>query len=188
MNILLTGGLGYIGSHTAVVLQQAGHRVVLLDNLSNSRLDVADRLAAILGERPPVEVADILDTERLRLILRHNAIDAVIHLAGLKAVGESVAQPLAYFHNNVVGTVSLLRAMADQGVRRLVFSSSATVYGQPRRLPLDETHPTGVTSQNSTAGTTVVSAKPHRYGEVRLLRISSWRAASSWNTPRTMRR
>lgn len=146
MNILLTGGLGYIGSHTAVVLQQAGHRVVLLDNLSNSRLDVADRLAAILGERPPVEVADILDTERLRLILRHNAIDAVIHLAGLKAVGESVAQPLAYFHNNVVGTVSLLRAMADQGVRRLVFSSSATVYGQPRRLPLDETHPTGVTN------------------------------------------
>lgn len=146
MNILLTGGLGYIGSHTAVVLAQAGHRLVLLDNLSNSRLDVADRLAAILGVKPVVEVGDVLDTIRLRLILKHYAIDAVIHFAGLKAVGESVAQPLAYYHNNVAGTVSLLRAMAEQGVKRLVFSSSATVYGQPQYLPLDESHPTSATN------------------------------------------
>ncbi|WP_334134010.1 UDP-glucose 4-epimerase GalE [Tepidimonas sp.] len=146
MNILLTGGLGYIGSHTAVVLAQAGHRVVLLDNLSNSRLEVADRLAHILGERPPTEVADVLDTVRLQLILQHHRIDAVVHFAGLKAVGESVAQPLAYFHNNVAGTISLLRAMAPTGVRLLVFSSSATVYGQPQRLPLSESHPTGVTN------------------------------------------
>ena len=146
MNILLTGGLGYIGSHTAVVLAQAGHRLVLLDNLSNSRLDVADRLAAILGVKPVVEVGDVLDTIRLRLILKHYAIDAVIHFAGLKAVGESVAQPLAYYHNNVAGTVSLLRAMAEQGVKRLVFSSSATVYGQPQYLPLDEAHPTSATN------------------------------------------
>lgn len=146
MNILLTGGLGYIGSHTAVVLAQAGHRLVLLDNLSNSRLDVADRLSAILGVKPVVEVGDVLDTIRLRLILKHYAIDAVIHFAGLKAVGESVAQPLAYYHNNVAGTVSLLRAMAEQGVKRLVFSSSATVYGQPQYLPLDEAHPTSATN------------------------------------------
>lgn len=146
MNILLTGGLGYIGSHTAVVLAQAGHRVVLLDNLSNSRLEVADRLACIVGQRPPTEVADVLDTVRLQLILQHHRIEAVVHFAGLKAVGESVAQPLAYFHNNVAGTVSLLRAMAHAGVRRLVFSSSATVYGQPQRLPLDESHPTGATN------------------------------------------
>ena len=146
MNILLTGGTGYIGSHTAVVLQQAGHRVVLLDNLSNSRAEVAERIGRITGQRPPLEVADVLDTVRVRLTLRHYDIDAVIHFAGLKAVGESVAQPLAYYHNNVAGTVSLLRAMAEEGVRRLVFSSSATVYGQPQYLPLDEAHPTGATN------------------------------------------
>ncbi|MCX7662973.1 MAG: UDP-glucose 4-epimerase GalE [Tepidimonas fonticaldi] len=146
MNILPTGGLGYIGSHTAVVLAQAGHRIVLLDNLSNSRADVADRIGRIIGLRPAVEVGDVLDTARVRHILSHYAIGAVIHFAGLKAVGESVAQPLAYYNNNVAGTVSLLRAMAEQGVKRLVFSSSATVYGQPQRLPLDETHPTGATN------------------------------------------
>ena len=146
INILLTGGLGYIGSHTAVVLQQAGHHVVLLDNLANSRMDVADRIGRITGQRPPLEVADVLDTAHLITLLRAHRIDAVIHFAGLKAVGESVAQPLAYYHNNVAGTVSLLRAMAEQGVKRLVFSSSATVYGQPQYLPLDEAHPTGATN------------------------------------------
>ncbi|MEW6694027.1 MAG: UDP-glucose 4-epimerase GalE [Pseudomonadota bacterium] len=146
MNILLTGGLGYIGSHTAVVLQGAGHRVFLLDNLSNSRLDVAERIGRITGTPPVVDVADVLDTIRVRMMLRHHRIQAVIHFAGLKAVGESVEQPLAYFHHNVAGTISLLRAMADEGVRQLVFSSSATVYGQPQRLPLAEDHPTRATN------------------------------------------
>ncbi|TSE26922.1 UDP-glucose 4-epimerase [Tepidimonas sediminis] len=146
MNILLTGGTGYIGSHTAVVLQQAGHRVVLLDNLSNSDAAVAERIGRITGQRPALEVADVLDTVRVRLVLRHYDVDAVIHFAGLKAVGESVALPLAYYHNNVAGTVSLLHAMAEEGVRKLVFSSSATVYGQPQYLPLDEAHPTGATN------------------------------------------
>lgn len=146
MNILLTGGTGYIGSHTAVVLQQAGHQVVLLDNLSNSQAEVADRIGRITGTRPALEVVDVLDTVRVRMALRFYRIDAVVHFAGLKAVGESVAQPLAYFHNNVAGTLSLLRAMSEEGVRQLVFSSSATVYGQPQRLPLDEGHPTGATN------------------------------------------
>ena len=146
MNLLLTGGLGYIGSHTAAVLQQAGHHVVLLDNLSNSKLDVADRIARTTGTRPVTEVGDVLDTIRVRMALRHYRIDAVVHFAGLKAVGESVAQPLAYYHNNVAGTVSLLQAMAAEGVRSLVFSSSATVYGQPQYLPLDESHPTSATN------------------------------------------
>ncbi|MCS6811193.1 MAG: UDP-glucose 4-epimerase GalE [Tepidimonas sp.] len=146
MNILLTGGTGYIGSHTAVVLQQAGHQVVLLDNLSNSQAEVADRIGRITGTRPVLEVMDVLDTVRVRMALQLYRIDAVVHFAGLKAVGESVAQPLAYFHNNVAGTLSLLRAMSEEGVQRLVFSSSATVYGQPQRLPLDEGHPTGATN------------------------------------------
>ena len=144
-NILLTGGTGYIGSHTAVVLQQAGHRVVLLDNLSNSRAEVAARIGRITGT-PPLEVADVRDTVRLRMVLRHYRIEAVVHFAGLKAVGESVEKPLAYYDHNVAGTVSLLTAMVHEGVRRLVFSSSATVYGQPQYLPLDETHPTGATN------------------------------------------
>lgn len=146
MNILLTGGTGYIGSHTAVVLQQAGHRVVLLDNLSNSRAEVAARIGRITGTQPPLEVGDVRDTVRVRMVLRHYRIEAVVHFAGLKAVGESVEKPLAYYDHNVAGTVSLLRAMNEEGVRRLVFSSSATVYGQPHYLPLDEAHPTGATN------------------------------------------
>lgn len=146
MNILLTGGAGFIGSHTAVVLQQAGHRVVLLDNLSNSHAEVATRIGRITGTQPPLEVGDVRDTVRLRRVLRHYRIESVVHFAGLKAVGESVAKPLAYYDHNVAGTVSLLIAMAEEGVRRLVFSSSATVYGQPQYLPLDEANPTGATN------------------------------------------
>lgn len=146
MNILLTGGLGYIGSHTAVVLAQAGYRVVLLDNLANSQIEVADRLARLLGQRPPVEIADVRETARLQSILRHYDIQAVVHFAGLKAVGESVAEPLRYYQNNVVGSISLLTAMQAVGVRQLVFSSSATVYGEPQRLPLVEDHPTSATN------------------------------------------
>lgn len=142
MNILLTGGSGYIGSHAAVVLMQAGHEVVLYDNLSNSRADVVIRLGSILGRAPVFVQGDVRDAALLERVLRDHRIDAVMHFAGLKAVGESVAQPLVYYDNNVTGTQCLLRAMQHCGVRKLVFSSSATVYGEPQYLPLDEQHPT----------------------------------------------
>jgi len=146
MNILLTGGTGYIGSHTATVLAQQGHRVVLLDNLSNSSETVVGQLARILGEAPAFVQGDVRDAALLERVLRDHAIQAVIHFAGLKAVGESVEKPLEYFSNNVQGTVCLLQAMRAAGVRTLVFSSSATVYGEPQYLPLDENHPTGATN------------------------------------------
>lgn len=146
MNILLTGGAGYIGSHAAVVLAQAGHQVVIYDNLSNSRADVLDRLGRILGRAPVFVQGDVRDAALLEQTLRHHRIDAVMHFAGLKAVGESVAQPLAYYDNNVTGSLRLLQTMQQCGVRTLVFSSSATVYGEPQYLPIDEEHPTGVTN------------------------------------------
>ena len=142
MNVLLTGGTGYIASHTALVLVEAGHRVVLLDNLFNSTVDVVDRLQSICGQGIPFIKADIRDRDAVESVLRDFDIQAVFHFAGLKAVGESVAKPLDYFDNNVGGTVSLLQAMRSAGVFTLVFSSSATVYGEPRYLPLDEQHPT----------------------------------------------
>lgn len=146
MNVLLTGGAGYIGSHAATVLAEAGHRVVLYDNFSNSRPDVATRLTSITGRELVLVHGDVRDSALLEQTLREQRINAVIHFAGLKAVGESVANPLAYYDNNVTGTLSLLRAMQKVGVQSLVFSSSATVYGEPRFLPLDETHPTSATN------------------------------------------
>lgn len=146
MNILLTGGAGYIGSHVAAPLVSAGHRVVCFDNLSNSDPAVMDRLEAITGHSVPLVTGDIRDGDALREVLRDHKIDAVIHFAGLKAVGESVSEPMKYYDNNVRGTLSLLEAMADCGAKTLVFSSSATVYGQPQYLPLDENHPTSATN------------------------------------------
>jgi UDP-glucose 4-epimerase len=146
VTILLTGGAGYIGTHTAVVLLAAGQDVVLLDNLSNSNRDVLRRLAKITGRDVPLIEADVRDTARVAQTLRDHACTAVVHFAGLKAVGESVQKPIDYFANNVQGTVSLLQAMQQTGVRNLVFSSSATVYGVPQYLPLDEQHPTSATN------------------------------------------
>lgn len=146
MKVLLTGGAGYIGSHTAIVLAAAGHGVVLYDNLSNSDISAVDRIEAITGRRPPFVKGDIRDTDAMRRVLSEHQIDVVIHFAGLKAVGESVHKPIDYFSNNVEGTIRLLEAMRAEGVRRLVFSSSATVYGEPHYLPLDEKHPTSATS------------------------------------------
>ncbi len=146
MNILLTGGAGYIGSHTAALLLREGHDVTLLDNLSNSDIGVLDRLHAISNREISFVQADIRETDVLERVLVGNHIDAVIHFAGLKAVGESVRLPIAYYDNNVNGTISLLRAMQATDVRTLVFSSSATVYGDPKYLPLDEKHPTGPTN------------------------------------------
>jgi UDP-glucose 4-epimerase len=141
MAILLTGGTGYIGSHTAAVLVQAGHEVVLLDNLSNSRGDVVERLRQITGRTLAFHEVDVRDRHSVAKVLRERGCTAVIHFAGLKAVGESVQEPLEYFGNNVGGSISLLQAMQDAGVSTIVFSSSATVYGEPQFLPLDEAHP-----------------------------------------------
>jgi UDP-glucose 4-epimerase len=142
MNILLTGGAGYIGSHAAVVLSEAGHHVVILDNFCNSHRSVLERLAKILGKAIPFVEGDVRDTELVKKVLKDYQIDAVMHFAGLKAVSESVQTPIEYFDNNVGGTINLLQAMRVSNIKTLVFSSSATVYGTPQYLPLDETHPT----------------------------------------------
>jgi len=142
MQVLVTGGTGYIASHTALSLLEAGHGVVLYDNLSNSRADVADRVEEISGKRAPFVEGDIRDIDKLLDTIKAHQCDAVMHFAGLKAVGESVERPLAYFDNNVGGSIVLLEAMLESGIHTLVFSSSATVYGEPQYLPLDEAHPT----------------------------------------------
>jgi UDP-glucose 4-epimerase len=142
MNILLTGGAGYIGSHTAVVLIGAGFNVVLLDNLSNSQRDIEDRLEIITSKKITFIEGDVRDKSLVSSVMKTHKIDAVIHLAGLKAVGESVLDPLRYFDNNVGGTISLLEAMQKNDIKIIVFSSSATVYGEPQYLPIDELHPT----------------------------------------------
>ena len=141
MKILLTGGMGFIGSHTAVVLLEAGHDVVLFDNLSNADRSVLDRLETITGRRPAFIEGDIRDKAAMKAALE--GADAVIHFAGLKAVGESVHKPIEYYDNNVHGTLVLLEAMRETGVKRLIFSSSSTVYGTPETLPLTEETPTG---------------------------------------------
>jgi len=146
MTILLTGGAGYIGTHTVVALLAAGQDVVLLDNLSNSNRGALGRLRQITGRDVPFEELDVRDTAGVTRVLRQYNCTAVVHFAGLKAVGESVQRPIAYYANNVQGTVSLLQAMDAADVRNLVFSSSATVYGAPQYLPLDEKHPTSATN------------------------------------------
>lgn len=146
MRIFLTGGTGYIGSHTAVELAAAGHSVVCFDNLCNSRADVMDRLEDITGQSMSLVVGDIRDQASLEKAIRTHSIEAVIHFAGLKAVGEAVAKPFNYYDNNVRGTLNLIEAMNACGVKTLVFSSSATVYGEPKYLPLNETHPISATN------------------------------------------
>lgn len=144
--ILATGGVGYIGSHVVVALLEAGHEVVILDNLENSDLSVVEKIESITKKRVTLVRGDVRDRTMLDDIFRRYRIDAVIHLAGKKAVGESLSNPLLYFHDNISGAVSLLQAMKTAGVNRLVFSSSATVYGIPERLPIDEACKTGVTN------------------------------------------
>jgi len=141
MNILLTGGTGYIGSHAATVLIQAGHQITLFDNLSNSDKSVLDRLEKITHQKMLFVEGDVRDTELLSKVLSQNKVDAVIHFAGLKAVDESMKEPIKYFDNNVAGSISLIKAMQQNNIKKLVFSSSATVYGEPRYLPYDEDHP-----------------------------------------------
>ncbi|HEY5791448.1 MAG TPA: UDP-glucose 4-epimerase GalE [Gammaproteobacteria bacterium] len=146
MKILVTGGTGYIGSHACVELLDAGHDVVILDNLANSKAAVAGRIARIAGRAATFVEGDLRDAARLDELFGRHAFDAVLHFAGLKAVGESVELPLHYYANNVAGSVALCAAMQRHAVRTLVFSSSCTVYGDPRQLPVNEEHPLGATT------------------------------------------
>jgi UDP-glucose 4-epimerase len=139
--ILVTGGAGYIGSHMVVELLLAEHEVVVVDNLSNSKPSVIERIERIAGRKPQFEQIDIRDRDALRRLLARQKIDAVAHFAGLKAVGESVRAPLAYYDCNISGTVALLECLAGAGIRTLVFSSSATVYGEPASVPIREDYP-----------------------------------------------
>ena len=144
--ILVTGGAGYIGSHTCIALHQAGYDVVVYDNLSNSSIEAINRASKLAGQ--PIEFieGDIRDAKLLKQVFAEHDFFGVIHFAGLKAVGESVAKPLLYYNNNVSGTIILLEVMAEANVKNLVFSSSATVYGDPEVLPIDETSPRSCTN------------------------------------------
>ena len=144
--ILVTGGAGYIGSHTCVALLQAGYEVLVLDNFSNSKAESLRRVEKITGKSIPLVQADVRNRAALREVFSNNAIEGVIHFAGLKAVGESVEKPLMYYDNNVSGSVALAEVMAEFDVKVLIFSSSATVYGDPAKLPIKEDFPLGATN------------------------------------------
>ena len=143
MNILLTGGAGYIGSHTIIELDKAGHSVVVVDSLVNSNPESLRRVAKIIGKEIPFYKVDVRDKEALSKVFDENKFDAVIHFAGLKAVGESVSKPLEYYHNNMTGTFILLDVMRQYGCKNIIFSSSATVYGEPAIIPITEECPKG---------------------------------------------
>ena len=143
MNVLLAGGAGYIGSHTCVELINAGHEVVIADNFSNSCPEAVARVEEITGRKIPLYEADVCDKTAVEKIFSENKIDAVIHFAGLKAVGESCEKPVEYYRNNIDSTLTLLETMKKYGVNNFIFSSSATVYGTPKTVPLVETMPTG---------------------------------------------
>ena len=156
MAILVTGGAGYIGSHTVVELMSAGKDVVVVDDFSNSHPDVMDRVAQIVGKRPKLYQANILDKAALRDIFQKEKIDAVIHFAAFKAVGESVEKPLKYYRNNIGGLISVLEVMAEFNVKRIVFSSSATVYGAINQPPFTEDMPVG-TATNPYGSTKIMN-------------------------------
>ena len=143
MNVLLAGGAGYIGSHTCVELLNAGHDVIVADNFSNSCPEAIKRVEEITGKKVPLYEADVCEKDAVDKIFAENNIDAVIHFAGLKAVGESCEKPVMYYRNNIDSTLTLLEAMKKYGVNNFIFSSSATVYGTPKTVPLVETMPTG---------------------------------------------
>ena len=143
MNILVTGGAGYIGTHTVIALNESGESTVVLDNLSNSSEKALSRVERILGKKIPFYRADIRDREALERVFSENSFDAVIHFAGLKAVGESVVKPWEYYDNNITGTLTLVDVMRRHGVKNMIFSSSATVYGDPLEIPITENCPKG---------------------------------------------
>ena len=159
MKILVTGGTGYIGSHTVVELQNQGHQVEILDNLFNSKITVLDKINQITGQTPVFHQVDLLDYQKMRELFASTHFDAVIHFAGLKAVAESIEQPLRYYENNVTGTLNLLKCMAEFKVNRIIFSSSATVYGSTNSGKLDESMTTGVGITNPYGETKYVIEK-----------------------------
>lgn len=144
MNVLVTGGAGYIGSHTCVELIQSGHAITIADNLVNGSASTRDRIFEICGIRPAFHILDLCDKRSVERLFAGNAFDAVLHFAGLKAVGESAQIPLEYYRNNIGSTITLCEVMADYDVRRLIFSSSATVYGDPPVVPVSESSPVGL--------------------------------------------
>ncbi len=146
MKVLVTGGMGYIGSHTVVELLENNYEVVIVDNLVNSKIDVLDKIEKITGKRPIFYQYDLCNYQDLETIFKENKIDVVIHFAGLKAVGESCEKPLLYYQNNLISTMNLLDIMAKYNCKRLVFSSSATVYGKPKSLPIQEDFPLSTTN------------------------------------------
>ena len=148
MHILVTGGAGYIGSHTCLELLEQGHRITVVDNLSNSTRESLARVESLTGKKIKLEVVDLRDIEQLRSVFKYavERFEAVIHFAGLKAVGESVEKPLLYYQNNIVGTLCLCEVMAEYSVKRLIFSSSATVYGDPATVPITEDFPLSCTN------------------------------------------
>lgn len=150
MNILVTGGTGFIGSHTCVELLKAGHNVTVFDNLYNSKIETVDKIHEITGKSVRFYKADMLKPEELEPVFRENQFDAVIHFAGLKAVGESVEKPLLYYQNNLTGTLNLCHMMEKYGCKRIIFSSSATVYGSPKSVPIREDFPLSTTNPYGT--------------------------------------
>mmetsp|Transcript_72413 Transcript_72413/g.228254 ORF Transcript_72413/g.228254 Transcript_72413/m.228254 type:complete len:225 (+) Transcript_72413:416-1090(+) len=169
--ILVTGGTGYIGSHTVLQLLEADFNVIILDNFSNSSEESLRRVEKITGKEAVLYEGDIRDTDLLNKIFSNHSIDGVIHFAGLKAVGESVEKPLMYYENNMYGTLNLCKAMQANGVTNIVFSSSATVYGDPTELPLHENLPTGTPT--------------NPYGQsklmVELMLTDLYKANNNWN-------
>ncbi|MBQ3392171.1 MAG: UDP-glucose 4-epimerase GalE [Lachnospiraceae bacterium] len=170
MKILVTGGTGYIGSHTVVALQQAGYEAVIADNLYNSSPVVLERIAQITGKKPAFYELDLLDRDGLEALFEKEKIDAVIHFAGYKAVGESTRKPIEYYRNNLVSTLNLCDVMRGHGCKKIVFSSSATVYGDPAFVPITEECPLGETT--------------NPYGETKAMQerilTDIWRADPSW--------
>ena len=146
MQILVTGGAGFIGSHTCVELLNSNYDVVVVDNLMNSHQESLERVEKITGKKPAFHKVDLMDEEGLKAVFQQHSIDAVIHFAGLKAVGESVSIPLHYYHNNITGTLVLCKIMQEYQVKNIVFSSSATVYGDPKTVPIKEDFPIGATN------------------------------------------
>lgn len=146
MKVLVTGGCGYIGSHACVALIEAGHQPIILDNFSNSSAAIVAPLSKLMGQTPVIVCGDVRDPVLLKRVFTEHKIDAVMHFAGLKAVGESVEKPLEYYDNNVNGTLVLVAVMKEAGVNALIFSSSATVYGDPETVPITESMPTGGTT------------------------------------------